>query len=140
MSWSAGPFAAAALQVLRASPGASPSSPALQVGDGDGSDLAAPYAVLYVSRSLDGESMVGTTERATVTLSVTSVGSTRAAADAVAGRVCAALIDVVLDVPEWSCGPIRHLSSPPTEKDPDTAEPRQLWQAVDQFRFTATRG
>ena len=129
-------FASAVVAALRAAPG----SPALVVGDAGSEGLSAPYAVVWTSRRLDGEGLDQRSDRATVDVSVSSVGASRAAADAVAARVCDVLVDAVLDVDGWTCGPLRHVGAAATRQDEDTAGTRSLWVAVDQLRLTAARG
>lgn len=131
MSW-----ASAVMAALRAAPG----TPALAVGDASSEGLTAPYAVVWTSRRFDGEGLDRRSDRATVDVSVSSVGATRAAADAVAARVCDVLVDAVLVVDGWTCSPLRHVGAAMTRQDEDTAGLRALWVAVDQLRLTATRG
>lgn len=137
----------AVLTLLRAAPPAPPFEP-LAVYDGevpdylpDGSGGPADiYCLVYMTMTTpQGTSLTNESDTAVLTIYCHSVsGNTRTSGSAASARVLAqrpraALLDVVPAVPGRSCFPIRHVDSPPVNRD-EQAGPK-VYDQVDVYRL-----
>lgn len=93
-----------------------------------------PYVVCYfASEYSEALSLVGSSDRFAMRAIVHSIGANQAAARAVAGRVRAALLDVVPVIAGRTCFPIRHDEGYGAEPDqPTTAI---VFDIVDVYRL-----
>lgn len=114
----------AILALLASAPPAPPFEP-LTIYDGalpKNEPVADLYALVYLSMSTpEGSGLNGVSDRALMTATVHSVGSTAGTARIVAQRVRGALLDVVPTVPGRTCYQIRHADGGgPPQRDETT--------------------
>jgi hypothetical protein len=143
VSWPIQDHADALLALLSDAPGG---PPALVVCDGHVDDgVTAPYALAYITvQAPDGTtapellSLTYASTAINVRATIHSVGATAMAARAVAGRVSAALLDMVPAVSGRSCFPIRWLDGQPTSRDEEAVAP--VFGQVDVYGWTSVPG
>jgi len=106
--------------------------------DGDGNPVGERYAVLWSSTPERSPDDVGhTSDWVTGRWQVTSVGTSRAQAEAVAVRCRDALVDNRPAAPGYATTPLRHASSSPIRRDDDYPG-QDLFVAVDTYTLNAT--
>jgi hypothetical protein len=95
-----------------------------------------PYAVLYADLGTHtAQSLANDPDWTDLRFQVTSVGVLPASARIVAEKSLGALLGVRPTVPGRRCGPIRHDSSQPIQRDDDQQPP--LFYATDQFTVSS---
>jgi hypothetical protein len=117
---------------------AAPGSPALVVLDGVvPAGQTAPYVVVYLHLQTpelpESRSVQGLSERVVMTATLHCVGGNAIAARAVSQRARGALLDVVPTVAGRTCWPIRHIDSPPPQRDESTGA--LVFDQVDLYRL-----
>lgn len=114
---------------------------ALTVHEGGAPDSAAvPYAVLWMdSGTRTRETLVASSGRDDLLVTVTSVGQDPTQAWWVAERVFTALLDVAPTVSGRTCSPITHEVSDALRRDSDVTQPggSAVYQQVDVFRLVS---
>lgn len=108
------------------------------VFDGDVKGDPKRYVNVHTNRGIARPDRLpgGLPTRIRKTVWVHSVGATKQQADAVAEAVVGKLRGCILNVPGWTCEPITHEASEPTQKD-DSRQP-VLYFGVDQFDYYST--
>ena len=113
-------------------------SPALVVLDGYVPEgQAKPYLVVYLHAETpelpDSRSVQGASERLVMYAYCHSVAGSSLAARAVSQRARGAVLDAVLTVSGRRCFPVRHIESPPLDRDESTGV--AVFDQVDVYRF-----